>query len=81
MKASKLKIGIVILVSIIILTIAVFYLRYMNLDIYSVEQNGDIVTKNGVIYKYDGKLSSYYMGGDLKSEKLIGRVQGDSILG
>ncbi|MDP4144930.1 MAG: hypothetical protein Q8936_10695 [Bacillota bacterium] len=78
---NKLKAGIVIIVGILIIYSADVYVNYIKLDVYTVQPSGDIVSKDGIVYKFDGKLTSDYMSGDLKGEKMIGKVNGDGFLG
>ncbi|QAY65309.1 hypothetical protein [Paenibacillus protaetiae] len=75
--------GIILLTAIcIIATVAaVIDIKFMNLETYIIESNGDVISSNGVIYKFNSKLTSDYMGGDLKAAKAIGKVKGDGIWG
>ena len=88
MREIMLKIGI-IAICIIVFIIIIFVIRliiftykdYIHLDLYIVEPNGDIVAKNGIVYKPHEKLTNDFMNGDLKGEKMIGRVNGDGFWG
>ncbi|MDP4182289.1 MAG: hypothetical protein Q8942_14520 [Bacillota bacterium] len=81
MKINKLKASILIILTSTVLIIAGIYINYINLDLYTIKQNGDIVAKDGSIYTFDCKLTSDFAGGDLKVEKMIGRIYGESFFG
>lgn len=45
----------------------------MSRDVYVKKANGDLISKDGIVYEYDGQ--SFY--DDVKKEKAIGRLEGD----
>jgi hypothetical protein len=77
-KVSKVKTGLIVVVSIIILVTILSYINFSKLDIYQQNTNGNIISKGGVLYQFDGVLTSSYSGGDLKANKVIGRFEGEN---
>ncbi|RUS47886.1 hypothetical protein [Cohnella sp. AR92] len=80
MKGKKARIIILLAIGVIAIIVAVTYMKYRNLETFVIE-NGVVVSKEGVVYKYDGGLTSDYASGDLKSVQMIGKVKGDGFWG
>lgn len=68
---KKVIITILILIFIIISTVCVFYIRFLNLDIYKWNTNENIISFKDKQYKYETE------GGSLHLEKRIGKIEGE----
>lgn len=79
-KQSKIKINVAIggFIGIIIILFSLSYIHFRNLNVYTEQQNGDIVSKEGIVYQFNGKLTSAYSSGILSNEKVIGRFKGEN---
>lgn len=76
----KVKVSKLTILMITLLIVIVPFYNYRNLGIYSQETNGDIVSKSGVVYQFNGGLTSSFSGGELKADRVIGRFEGQNVL-
>ena len=79
-KRRKKKVALIIIFSGILLALSLSFMRFTKLDVYVQQSNGDITSKNGIVYARSGVLSSVDPGIHLFRNKIIGRFQGEGYI-
>lgn len=82
MKARKIINGIMAgLLSLVLIAIGAYSYWFYHLDVYTVDEDGKTVVGSTALYRYNVTVTDEYVRGITRQERVIGRVDGDSIFG
>lgn len=82
MKARRIVNGIMaVLLSLVLVAIGAYSYWFYHLDVYTVDEAGKTVVGSSALYRYNQTVTDEYVRGVTRQEKVIGRVEGDSIFG
>jgi len=82
MKARKIVNGIMGgLLSLVLIAIGTYSYWFYHLDVYTVDEAGKTVVGSSALYRYNITITDEYVRGITRQEKVIGRVEGDSVFG
>lgn len=78
-KITKLKIMFIVLI-IFIMMVVLAYINFLKLNNYFENNKGEIVSSNGMTYKFEWQLTRKYSDGKLKADKAIGKLKDANIV-
>lgn len=79
-KIAKSKIILFIVLIIFIMTVILAYINFLKFNTYSENNKGELVSSNGMTYKFDWQLTRKYSDGKLKTNRVIGKLKDTNIV-
>lgn len=82
MKARRIVNGIMGgLLGLVLVALGTYSYWFYHLDVYTVDEAGKTVVGTNALYRYNETVTDEYVRGITRQEKVIGRVEGDSVFG